>query len=158
MNIAAVSPIRSRLAGAGRRVCGTAFQAALVAVLLALAGCSSARTAQVSGIVTYRGKPVPAAVVTFVARGAPAVFSGTDAEGRYSVTVLCPDSAAAGDRHTVMVTPAIRISADGITPDPATPLVRPDIPGRYNAAESTPLSAEIVAGRDTVVDIALEDG
>jgi hypothetical protein len=153
-----VSPIRSRLATAEHRVCGTAFQAALVAVLLALVGCSSARTAQVSGIVTYRGKPVPDAVVTFVARGAPAAFGGTDAEGRYALTVSCPDSAATGDRHTVMVTPAIRISADGITPDPATPLVRPDIPGRYHAAESTPLSAEIVAGRANVVDLTLEDG
>jgi hypothetical protein len=155
---ALISPTPSRLETAEHRVCGTAFQAALVAVLVALAGCSSDRTAQVSGTVTYRGKPVPAAAVTFVAQGASAAFCDTDAEGRYSATVSCPDSGAAGDRHTVIVRPAIRISADGITPDPATPLVRPDIPGRYHAAESTPLSADIVAGRANVVDLTLEDG
>ena len=87
MSVTPIGLIPSRLAAAEHGACGTAFQAALVAVLVALAGCSSARTAQVSGIVTHRGKPVPAAVVTFVARGAPAAFGGTDAEGRYSVTV-----------------------------------------------------------------------
>ena len=157
MSVTPIGLIPSRLAAAEHGACGTAFQAALVVVLVALAGCSSARTAQVSGIVTHRGKPVPAAVVTFVARGAPAAFGGTDAEGRYSVTVSCPDSGAAGDRHTITVRPAIKISADGITPDPATPLVRPDIPTRYQAAESTPLAAEIVAGRATVVNLTLED-
>jgi hypothetical protein len=152
-----LGPIPTRLAVAEHGACGTAFQAGLVAVLVALAGCSSACTAQVSGIVTHRGKPVPAAVVTFVARGAPAAFGATDAEGRYSVTVSCPGSGAAGDRHTITIRPAIGISADGITPDPATPLVRPDIPTRYQAAESTPLAAEIVAGRATVVNLTLED-
>jgi hypothetical protein len=157
MSVTSLGPIPTRLAVAENGACGTAFQAVLVAVLVILAGCSSARTAQVSGIVTHRGKPVPAAVVTFVARGAPAAFGGTDAEGRYSVTVSCPGSGAAGDRHTITVRPVIRISADGITPDPATPLVRPDIPTRYQAAESTPLAAEIVAGRATEVNLTLED-
>jgi hypothetical protein len=152
-----LGPIPTRLAVVEHGACGTVFRAGLVAVLVALAGCSSARTAQVSGIVTHRGKPVPAAVVTFMARGAPAAFGATDAEGRYSVTVSCPGSGAAGDRHTITVRPVIRISADGITPDPATPLVRPDIPTRYQAAESTPLAAEIVAGRATEVNLTLED-
>jgi hypothetical protein len=158
MKIAFISPIPPRLVAAGHRACSSAVRVTLIAVLVALAGCSSARTAQVSGIVTHRGKPVPAAVVTFVARGASAAFGSTDAEGRYAVTVSCPGSRAAGDRHTITVRPAIRISADGITPDPATPLVRRDIPGRYHAAESTPLSAAIVAGRATVVNLTLEDG
>jgi hypothetical protein len=158
MEIAFISPIPPRLVAAGHSACSSAVRMALIAVLVALAGCSSGRTAQVSGVVTYRSKPVPAAVVTFIARGIPAAFGSTDAEGRYAVTVSCPGSRAAGDRHTVIVRPAIKISADGITPDPSTPLVRRDIPGRYHAAESTPLSAEIVAGRATVVDLALEDG
>jgi hypothetical protein len=160
MKITPTGPIPPRLVAAGHRACGSAVtvRAALIAVLVALAGCSAGRTAQVSGIVTYRGKPVPAAVVTFMARGVPAAFGGTDAEGRYAVTVSCPDAGGASDPHTITVRPAIKISADGITLDPSTPLVRRDIPGRYQAAESTPLSAEIVAGRATVVDLALEDG
>lgn len=158
MQITPFSLISRRLVAAWRRACGSALWVALTAVLVALAGCSSGRTAQVSGVVTYRGKPVPAAVVAFMARGAPAAFGGTDAEGRYAVTVSCSDSRPAGDRHTVTVRPAIKISTDGITPDPATPLVRRDIPGRYHAAESTPLSTEIVAGPANVVDLTLEDG
>ena len=152
-SLAAMSPIQSRAVLAGHRACGGPAMLALVA----FAGCSSARTAEVSGAVTYRGKPVPAAVVTFVHRGAPAAFGDTDAEGRYSLTVSCPDAGITDRTHAVMVRPAIRIAADGITLDPATPAVRPDIPGRYHAAESTPLSAEIVAGRANVVNLTLED-
>lgn len=71
-------------------------------------GCSGdtgrPKMAPVSGQVTFQGKPVEGAIVSFSAEGSPRVASGTtDANGRYKLTTFdTNDGAPVGD-HAVTI-------------------------------------------------------
>lgn len=82
-----------------------------------IAGCSqreSSRpeTAIVRGVVTYQGKPIPQAAVTFSHAGAPRFSSGrTDANGRFELTTFTPgDGAIVGNNMVAIVK---RVAATG---------------------------------------------
>jgi hypothetical protein len=83
-------------------------QLLFVVVCFAWTGCSGQpgrpETYPVSGTVTYRGKPVADATVTFLAPGAPRLASGeTDASGRFRLTTFEPDDGAIPGTHVVAV-------------------------------------------------------
>ena len=79
-----------------------------VAILLVLAtGCADSSLparAPVTGIVTYRGQPLPSADVTFLPEGGAQAATGrTDAAGRYTLGTYAIGDGALLGRHRITV-------------------------------------------------------
>jgi hypothetical protein len=117
--------------------------------------------AKVSGTVTWQGKPVPDAVVAFVHKNRPGANGRTDAAGRFSLTTFQPGDGA----HFGSFRVAIEPFKPGSGPDaaPPSPLERPkpaperkDIPEVYRSPATSPLTAEVVAGKMNVIDFKLD--
>ena len=128
-------------------------------VLLAAAvGCSPPLMGPVSGRVTFQGKPVPMAVVRFQPASRPMGVGVTDNDGRFRLSSKKPFDGAYGGRHVVSIYPwQLAVGQEPL--DPAyTPLPenRADIPEKYRAPHTSPLSADVVAGRDNTIDFDLE--
>jgi hypothetical protein len=61
-------------------------------------------TFEVTGVVLYKGLPVPDAQVTFAPSGeGQAAFGRTDAEGRYELTTFQPGDGVTAGRYVVTV-------------------------------------------------------
>jgi len=126
------------------------------------AGCGRREMGPVSGTLRYQGNPVPDAVVKFTAQSRPTAVGRTDAEGRYSLTTFRKGDGAYGGSHRVAVIPWMEGWADlpddaqtGRKPPPTVP--RPDIPERFRQLSQSPLKAEVVAGKNNVIDLDLVD-
>jgi hypothetical protein len=76
-------------------------------IVLICAGCTTSDrplTAPVRGQVTYRGRPVAGATVSFLCPGAPRPAIGTtDASGNYVLTTFEPNDGAVVGTHVVTV-------------------------------------------------------
>jgi hypothetical protein len=130
---------------------------ALVLLLAGAVGCGRAEMGPVSGRVTFKGKPVPMAVIRFQPQSRPMGVAVTDNDGRYRLSTKQPLDGAYGGHHVVSVYPwQLAVGQEPL--DPAyTPLPedRADIPDKYRASHTSPLSAEVVAGRDNTIDLDL---
>ena len=137
------------------RKCGLTV-ACGVSLLIGVTGCGNPGMAKVSGTVTFRGTPVPDAVVQFIPPGKPGAADRTDAEGRFSLTTLKPGDGAYVGQGRVTITPYV----EWVGSDNPRPLSRPrpDIPDRYRTPDKTPLTAEVVAGRNNVIQLELDEG
>ena len=132
-----------------------------VAIAL-LIGCSSRdpnrlETVPVSGTVTFNGKPVDNAFVSFVARQENIAANGvTDAQGRFALTTYEDGDGAVIGVHDVSVnktsgkaSTAVVIEDDpagyapGITPPP---VVTYHIPERYSQPSSSGLKVTVEKG------------
>ena len=67
-------------------------------------GGEGAATAPVSGVVTYRGKPLADVNVVFMSRGGAPATGVTNSEGRFELTTLDQTGAVPG-AHQVTITP-----------------------------------------------------
>jgi hypothetical protein len=141
------------------------------AIIVLALGCSSKdpnrlETVPVTGTVTYNGKPVDGAIVTFLARKENIPATGmTDAEGRFSLTTYEDgDGAVIGD-HDVSVnktigsaSTAVSIDEDpehytpGITPPP---VVKHLVPERYSQPDTSGLKVTVAKGVKNDVELAL---
>jgi hypothetical protein len=119
---------------------------------------------QVSGHVTYKDKPVPGAMVTFIPdqAGAHAATAMTDEKGYYRLGTFEKADGALTGKHRVTI--VARAPYDG-KPVPGVGEAfleqleaqgKPLIPEQYFIADKSPLRAEVVTGSQTV-DFALQD-
>ena len=129
----------------------------LTVAVLACVGCGTSRTAAVTGTVRHKGKPVPLVRVMFSTAGAPVAVGLTDDSGCYSLSTYREGDGAVPGPHRVTVQPVVRLSADGETPDPSTPLDRRDIPLACQVFGTSPLRAEVVAGKANTIDLDLKE-
>ena len=129
----------------------------LVLLLAGAVGCGPPLMGPVSGRVTFKGKPVPMAVVRFQPQSRQIGVAVTDNDGRYRLSTKQPLDGAYGGHHIVSVYPwQLGVGQEPL--DPAyTPLPedRADIPDKYRAPHTSPLSADVVAGRDNTIDFEL---
>ena len=93
----------------------------------------------VTGTVTQAGLPVRDAEVTFLTSGRPTSVGTTDAEGRFTLSTRRLNDGAYAGQHVVVITKS-------------PPSARPD---KYQSPETTPLRAEVVAGRANTVTFDL---
>lgn len=123
------------------------FAATLLSILiLATAiGCGDGRPTciAVSGSVTYKGKPLDCASVTFIPKGSRPASGQTDAQGRFTLqTFSSGDGVVAGD-HVVCIVKSI--------PDPKEkkkspyPKMIAVTPARYATPVQSPLKAAVAA-------------
>ena len=122
--------------------------AATIVLILGLSivvGCGDGRPARipVSGTVTYRGKPLDGANVTFVPKGSRPASGQTDAQGRFTLqTFSSGDGVVAGD-HVVCIVKSV--------PDPKDkkkspyPKMISVTPARYATPVQSPLKAAVAA-------------
>jgi hypothetical protein len=134
--------------------------AASAMLLLALAGCGRSDIATVTGRVTFRGAAVPDADVRFILANRPEAVGRTGPGGVYHLSTFRRDDGCFVGKATVAISPW----AEGFEsrPDdhltgrkPEPPMPRPDIPERYRQPHTSPLSADIVPGRQNVHDFEL---
>ncbi len=123
-------------------------------LLLAAVGCGRPTMAQVSGTVTWQGKPVPDAMVLFIHKNRPSASGRTDTAGRFSLTTLKPGDGAFLGPVRVTLQPFVPGNDLGKSTQPPPP--RPDIPDGYRTVDKTPLTAEVVAGKKNVIDFKLD--
>ena len=130
--------------GPGIFVLSAAFLAA------GLAGCSQGPTVgQVSGTVTFRGKPVTDGTITFINPTTGfAAEAGLSKDGSY--VVKTPEGGLVVGDYIVMVNPLIYVDASNPR-TPPSPVERPasNIPEKYRNQGRTPLRAAVQKGPNT---------
>jgi hypothetical protein len=144
------------------------YKSVCAGLLLAVAGISGCGgsddgrlpTAPVEVTVTYKGKPVEGAVVTFTTLSPPPAFAKTDAAGVAKLTTYEEGDGAILGSHKVMVVKqefdgVVKEEADTESPDynPAPgasplPKVKDLLPKKYTLPGTTDLTAEVVSGQN----------
>ncbi|MDX1948536.1 MAG: carboxypeptidase-like regulatory domain-containing protein [Pirellulaceae bacterium] len=118
--------------------------------------------APVSGIVTFNGRPLAEATVTFLpASGAQAATGRTNGEGRYVLGTFSTDDGAVLGPHRITVLahgPDRPLRPGEMGSGIPGELTRGDplIPTRYFAPETSGLAREVVAGKNEF-DLELKD-
>jgi hypothetical protein len=152
--------------------------AALAALLALIGGCSGnsrpART-PVSGTVTYQGKPVDGATVTFapMTEGAPTATAVTDSSGKYVLnTYEEGDGAVPGDYRVTFSKVVIEDKMAGKSIDEISeayaamkargeaipePKTRHLIPDRYATSQTSTETANVKEGVENTFDFELTD-
>ena len=145
---------------------------ALAAVLAVLSwGCGRSDRppmAKVSGTITYKGKPLPEASISFLpeADGVRSAMGKTDAEGRYTLWTYENGDGAAVGKHRVTVAlhgppekpklnPAVAAKMGEAYYDQLSALGKPLIPAKYFGPETSGLTADVVKGKNNVFDFEL---
>lgn len=129
-------------------------------LLLFQAGCSGGsgdtpETAQVKGIVTMSGNPVPNATVVFLPESGPSARGITDESGTYTLKTGKTPGAVTG-RHSVTIS-----VSSGVIPMPGTEEAKQAektksvIPADYADPQKSGLSANVSAGGENVIDFNL---
>lgn len=124
---------------------------------LVLAGCGRSDTltlASASGIVTYRGKPLPNASVTFIPQdGSLPALATTDQKGWFSMRTQGENGAFVGSHAVVII--AIEQTReltdeefDRMTAQQLAAVRRSLIPKRYGNRESSGLIVQVAADAD----------
>jgi len=151
----------------------------IVATLLACGGgCSGGgkhpATAPVSGTVTYQGKAVEGATVSFSLVGGGGVSTAiTDAAGKYVLRTFGEaDGAVPGDYKVTITKIKAQGRSPGKTPDQISeeyaalqargepipePVIQYLVPEKYSTAQSTPEQRTVKAGEPNVIDFQLAD-
>lgn len=123
-------------------------------------GSSNPSVALVEGTVTYQGKPVEGADVSFWGKGAPQAGIGkTDAAGKFQISTFGKNDGALLGPHVVVV--AKKASTEGITAADMAAGKKPapitnQIPAKYSDMSQSPLRAEVASGPNKF-DFKLED-
>src|SRR6185437_7540029 len=150
----------------------------IVAALLTLGGCSGGgkhpATAPVSGTVTYQGKAVEGATVSFSLVGGGGVSTAiTDAAGKYVLRTFGEaDGAVPGDYKVTITKIKAQGRSPGKTPDQISeeyaalqargepipePVIQYLVPEKYSTAQSTPEQRTVKPGEPNVIDFQLAD-
>lgn len=140
-----------------------------VLLLLCLGGCggeTSGRpvTVPVSGTLTYQGKPVANAIVSFHPQGTErAAFGETDSAGTYQLTTLEPEDGAMPGSYFVTVSKVIDDNAPppgteevvDLTAPTRTPAYRSLLPETFSRRETSRLTATVQPTGDNLFDFDL---
>ena len=114
---------------------------ASIGALFVSLGCSGAPDDRpavfpVTGIITYKGKPVAGALVTFSSANSPrSASSMTNTYGEYSLSTFNSDDGAVVGEHQVIVT---KSASSASSSDPTTgtiPDISKGLPGGYPTAD-----------------------
>ena len=102
---------------------------------------------QVSGKVTYEGKPVTEGAVLFQPTRGQGAVGKLDQQGRYVLRTNSPGDGAVVGKHTVTVVAPTSIEIIGITGPGQLPKREfPNIPEKYRRPETSGLTAEVKPG------------
>ncbi|WP_439620817.1 hypothetical protein [Gemmata sp.] len=129
----------------------------LLVPLAAALGCGGSNMGQVSGTVTYKGKPVAPGVIQFYPANGPMAFGGLDANGHFTLTTKTPGDGAPVGEHRVCVLPFVPGTGEMGPGKPQFDLDPKNIPHKYRDRETTPLRVEVKPDKTIEVVFELED-
>ncbi len=149
---------RRSICGLGSAGLGRGVTLLAVAALALFAGCGRRDMGQVMGRVTFGGRPVPDAVVSFRPKNRPMAVGKTDADGRFVLNTFRKGDGSFFGACQVTVGPFVEGTDQPPAPTSRSPTEdpRPDIPLIYRSPATTPLTAEVVAGKKNVIDFKLD--
>jgi hypothetical protein len=140
-----------------RALAGVCLALIAIPLVLSLPGCGGEdvpETAEVTGVVLYKGQPVEGAVVTFTPQEGNPGTGRTGPEGRFVLTTYNAEDGAVPGTHTVTVQlfpegglPGMEVESTGGV----------GIPKKYAEPGSSPLSREVVADEENEFTLELED-
>lgn len=117
----------------------------------AVPGCGRPGLGRVEGRVTFKGRPVPDAVVAFHPENRPQAAGKTDADGRFVLNTFRKGDGAFEGRCQVSIGPYGEVTEEDLNPTagapPRGPEERGDIPEIYRSPATSPLAADVVAGK-----------
>lgn len=132
------------------------------------AGCggkTGPRFYKITGTISYKGKPVSGASISFIPqdKSARPARGTTDEKGQYRLTTLDPGDGVVAGKHSVAI--ALRAPYDGPKPahvggaydEELQDLGKPLIPEKYFSPLTSQLMAEVTDGGKLVVDFELKD-
>ena len=121
------------------------IQLSLLLVALVV-GCGDAGPplAEVSGIVTYDGQPLPTGTITFVPQGAdlPYAYATIQGDGTYYAETPEYGNGVPVGNHKVMIS-----AMKDMGPEAPVELL---IPSKYSSDQSSGLTANVVEGENTI--------
>ena len=132
----------------------TMIAAAVLAILSTITGCGGPKmpdVVPVTGTVTMGGKPVEGATVTFMAKGAPRVSSGTtDAQGKFSLSTYEPNDGAIPGENSITVTKFVKAADDAPDAQPKN-----ELPSKFASVMTSGLKREVKEGEanDFTIDL-----
>lgn len=126
--------------------------AALLPIVLGLAGCGSGNLALVEGTVTMDGKPLAGASILFVNSESSPSGARTDEKGFYRLSYSDTEMGAVPGKFTVRISTVVGANID----DEGKPVPgkKETVPARYNT-EST-LTFEVEKGKKNVANWELD--
>jgi len=117
----------------------------LIALTTLISGCgeSGPPSGTLTGVVTYKGKPLPTGTITFVPQAEETPFAYAEIEEDGSYVAETPDvgSSVEVGSYKVMIS-AVKDTG------PESPVI-PLIPDKYSRDQSSGLSAEVSEGEST---------
>lgn len=129
------------------------YVSALIAIMAiaATVGCGRADMGRVSGVVTFGGKPVADAVVSFRPKNRPMAAGRTDATGRFTLNTYSKGDGVVKGVNRVRIepwTPAPEaVPEPGQDPRPWKDAERADIPKKFRQEDTSGLTVEVIAGK-----------
>lgn len=120
-------------------------------------GCGGSNMGQVSGTVTFQGKPVAPGVIQFYPENGPMAFGGLDKDGHFTLTTKTPGDGALAGPHRVCILPFVPGAGEMGTGKPTFDLDPKNIPQKYRDRETTPLKVEVLADKRIEVVFELAD-
>lgn len=120
-----------------------------VFTLAMLAGCEPSRpeTAEVSGRITFKGKPVPQGRILFwPSKGRPAMAE-IQPDGTYELTTFSGSDGAMLGEHRVTIKATRMHFPDG---NQTKGVVQWLVPQRYENINTSPLTAEVSTGKNSI--------
>ncbi len=133
---------------------------AFAALLISFTGCSddSLPLVEVTGAITYRGKPVPNANITFSPQQGPMATGVSDAQGHFSLTTsgragAVPEAA----KVSVVAVEEIRSLPPSEEHPEGLSETRSLIPAKYSLIATTPLDVQVGETGENHFDFQLAD-
>lgn len=121
-------------------------------LLLAIAvvtGCGPSRpeTAEVSGRVTFQGKPVPEGRILFWPPSGRPAMAEIKSDGTYELTTFDAEDGAVIGTHRVTIKATRTVFRNN---DPSKAVVEWLVPQNYENIDKSPLTAEVSPGKNTI--------
>lgn len=125
----------------------------LVAAALCLVGCNGSSLTKVTGKVTYNDEPLTTGTITFAAADKPTAYGDIQPDGTYTLKTVKPGDGATPGAYQVTVM-ALQDIGDAL-PEDRNPLPPPMVPDKYTNLATTDLTADVVAGKENVINFNL---
>lgn len=132
---------------------------ACLSLAVFFAGCggkSLAKTFPVTGVVTFQGKPLTNAIVSFMPAGGRPASGVTNERGEFTLSTFAPSDGALPGKHKVIVSEPTPEPKEG---DYSVPEPTPSrFPEKYANPRLSPLEFEVKPGGENKFTIELKDG
>jgi hypothetical protein len=118
-------------------------------------GSSATKTFPATGVVTFKGEPLPNAVVSFIPAGGRPAAGMTNAQGEFSLsTFKAGDGAMPGMHRVALGEPAVEMKeGDYSVPEPKPPR----FPVKYTDPNQSGLEFEVKPGAENKFTIELKE-